>query len=428
MHGHGYHIAKWGQGALQLHMLTGDPVYLEFAKVCADHIMGYQRRTFYPGSRMCGEIFSWHKPLPDRDLPEEYLADLMLELPDDPDYYRWRATLVRAAEWWMKPTRANWGPFSLPHLETAAKDLPERWAGVPLETAPDGTVARYLIPTTGSQLVDTPFALHRVAQALGDTSLEQLARDQVQWAVGQNPFGVSWICDFGEDSTDQFYSFSQGRMPGCVAQFGIGEDGIPRCVRPNNGEPVTLLGMRLLRSMAACTEPARLRLTVTRGGRPWQGEVLIDWYPRFEVIHEGRTDAQGRLPEVELDGGNIYVIELADTFTILKAVSGTTYEMTVDLDRIIGIELQAPPATAGAQFTVELGVFNTGLAPAEVTMRVYAEDATPTETEKTVQVGADDHVVVPWTFTAGEGARPYVLIFEADGDRATIADVSGEIM
>lgn len=426
VHGHGYHIAKWGQGALQLYLLTGEPVYLQFAKVCADHIMGYQRRTFYSGSRMCGEIFSWHKPLPDRDLPEEYLADLMIELPSDPDYYRWRATLVRAAQWWMKPTRANWGPFSLPHLETAVKDLPERWSGVPLETAPDGTVLRYLIPTTGPQLVDTPFALQRVAQALGDVALERLARGQVQWTVGHNPFGVSWVCEFGEDNTDQFYSFSQGIMPGCVAQFGIGDDGIPRCVRPNNGEPVTILGMRLLRSLAACTEPARLRLSVTRGGRPWQGPVAIQWYPRLLPVSSGQTDAQGRL-EVELDGGNSYRLDFGQAHTVCPLISGTTRELRVDLDRLISLQAQAPPAAAGAQFIAELSVVNSGLAAAQVTVRVYAEDATPTETEKTVRVAAQDQVVVPWTFTAGEGGRPYVLIFEADGDRAIIVDATAEI-
>ena len=45
-------------------------------------IVGYQKRTFYPGGArpMCGEIMFWHRNAFGRDLPEEFLADMAIEL------------------------------------------------------------------------------------------------------------------------------------------------------------------------------------------------------------------------------------------------------------------------------------------------------------------------------------------------------------
>ena len=116
------------------------------------------------------------------------------------------------------------------------------------------------MPTTsGRQIGDTAQAMARVAQALNDVDLERVARRQVHWAVGHNPFNVSWVCGFGEDCIDQYYSFSQGRMPGSVSNdFGIGDSGVPHCARPGGGEAHTTSAVRLLRAMIATSEPARV--------------------------------------------------------------------------------------------------------------------------------------------------------------------------
>jgi len=431
VHKHGYHIAKWGQGSLQLHLATKKPVYLEFAKVCADHIMGYQRRAFYAGGArpMCGEIFSWLRTLPDRDLPEEYLADLMIELPDHPDYYKWRATLVRAGNWWMKPTRRHWRPFSVPHLEVRKRAFKDDFVGVPIEASSDGTPARYLVPTTGGQqLCDTAHGVQRVAQALNDIELERLARWQVQWAVGHNPFNVSWICRFGQDCIDQFYSFSQGRMPGCVSKFGIGNDGVPKCVRPAGGESHTTAGVRLLRAMIAVSEPARVRLTVLNDSQPWRRQTTIRWVVSRETVFEGSPDADGVLPTLELDGGQRYEIVCGETVIPLDLISGVECRRTIDLANVLVLSARKPRYVMPRKpFVVELKATNRGLKSATTRITVHAEDATPTEPAHTVAVKPGETKTISWRFTAGERNRPYVLFFEPNGDRAGGLDVTGAI-
>ena len=432
VHRHGYHIAKWGQGGLQLHLATGAPVYLDFARVCAEHVLGYQRRTFFAGNPrpLCGEIFSWLRTLPDRDLPEEYIADLMLELPDDADYCRWRAALVRVANWWMKPTRHFWRPFSVPHLEVPKQSFEDGWFGVPIEMSPDAGVVRYLVPTAGTlQLGDTAQGLQRVAQALNDPELERAARRQVQWAIGHNPFNVSWVCRFGSDSIDQFYSFSQGRMPGCVSSFGIGNDGIPKCRRPNGGEPITTSGARLLRAMVAVTQPARLRLTVKNGATPWTEPVEIRWPRGGQTVFSGKPAGDGTVPGVSLDGGQDYELVCGRTVIPLPAISGTTYERTVDLSRVLVLAADTPRyVLPGQPFTVQLRAENRGTGPLSTTISVHTEDATTGTAERSVTVAAGETTAVPWTFTAGEANRPYVLIFQPDADRHATLDVTGPIL
>lgn len=431
-HGHGYNVAKLGQGSLQLYLATKKPIYLDFARYAADTIMSYQRRVFYPnGPRpMCGEIFSWVRTFIDRDLPEEFLADLMLELPDSPDYLRWRAALVRAAHWWMKPTREYWQPFALPHLEVPVKEFKEGYFGVPLERGTNNEVVRYLLPTAGwQQLGDTAHAIQRVAQALNDLELERLARWQVQWAVGHNPFNVSWICRFGGDSIDQFYSFSQGRMPGCVSGFGLDNNGVPMCVRPYGGEPYTSPGVRLLRAMIATNEPARLRLTLRNGTEPWSGQVYIKWPITGETVFAGRPDAAGQLSEIKLDGGQRYELICGDAVLPLPVISGTVYERTIDLAHLLVLSANAPPTVKpNTNFTIELFVHNIGLSPLTTHITAYAEDAISECAMHTVELAQGESKRISWPFKAGEATRPYIVIFGLMKDQSAYLDVTGAIL
>ena len=433
VHRHGYHIAKWGQGSLQLYLATQEPVYLEFAQLCAGTIMGYQRRTFYRGGAgpMCGEIFSWLRTLPDRDLPEEYLADLMIELSDSAEYYKWRATLVRAANWWMKPVRRFWRPFCVPQLEVPKSSFGGDFFGVPLAVSADEGTTHYLVPTAGGiQLPDTAHGIQRVAQALNDIELERLARWQVQWTVGHNPFNVSWVCDFGEDSIDQYYSFSQGRMPGCVSTgFGIGNNGVPGCVRPGGGETWTTSAARLLRALIAVSEPARLRLRLRRGTEPWQRQVVVRWSEHTrEPVAEATPDGDG-VVNLTLDGGQRYELVTGGVSIPLALVSGTRYDRTIDLDRVLVLSAKPPDYVMSKHpFAVELTVENRGLAPVSTAISVYAEDAGTQTATQMVSAPAGKNETVSWPFTAGEGNRPYVLFFEPDGDRLSGLDVTGEIL
>ena len=358
---HGNHVAVWGRGALQLYLARKDPVHLEFARLCATQITSYQKRLFYAGGArpMGGEIMSWHRPAVQRDLPEEFLADMMLELPDSPDYWKWRATLLRGANWWMKPTRHYWRPFSVPHLEVPATYFKDGFVGVPLEVSPNTGTVRHLVPSAHKQLGDTAHAIQRVAQALNDVELERVIRRQVQWAIGHNPFNISWICQFGTDSIDQHFTLAQGRMPGCVSIYGMHHTGVPRCVRQRAGEAWTRVGARLMRAMIAVSEPARVRLTLVAGGQPWRKAVQVNWMVSREVVFQGTPDENGKLPELKLDGGQRYEVWTRGVRVPLSVVSGTSYTRTIDLHRLFMLSADKPKYVMPEQpFTIKLTVQN----------------------------------------------------------------------
>ncbi len=68
------------------------------------------------------------------------------------------------------------------------------------------------------------------------------------------------------------------------------------------------------------------------------------------------------------------------------------------------------------------------MKPAKTTIAVHCEDARTEIESQTVELGARDKQVVDWPFIAGEGNRPYVLMFECDAGRQAILDVTGAIL
>lgn len=59
---------------------------------------------------------------------------------------------------------------------------------------------------------------------------------------------------------------------------------------------------------------------------------------------------------------------------------------------------------------------------------VHAEDATTGQAEQTVELDVRKSKTIAWPFVAGNGNRPYVLMFVPGGDRAACLDVTGAIL
>jgi len=230
-------------------------------------------------------------------------------------------------------------------------------------------------------------------------------------------------------SRDATFSIRQGEWkPGCVSGFGIGNSGVPGARRPYSGEPVTNAGMRLLRAMITAAQPARLELTVLRAGKPGPQDVVIRWPVSGEVVFRGRTDGNGKLPGIALDGGQSYELTCGPVKIPLSIVSGTSIKRTVRLDKIIALAADAPRVRAGEPFTVRLTVSNLGTSAAPVKLTVHAEDATTATPERTIApLEPGTSRTIDWPFVAGEPGRAYVLCFEPDGDRGAILDFTGPI-
>ncbi|MEM7246740.1 MAG: glycoside hydrolase family 9 protein [Acidobacteriota bacterium] len=427
---HGHLLSMRGLGALHLHLATGHVDYLRQARHHASHVSGYQKATFPAGAQheWMGEIFSWHQPLMDRDRPEQFLAEMLLELPRDSNFATWRHVLRRSAEFWMKPVRENWAPYALPQLEVAARLLPEGSLAVPWTHDEKGQPQILIVPTAGIyQLADTAVAINRVAQALDDPELDRLARRQVQWALGLNPSGTTWITDFDAASPTQVYTFSQGRMRGAITGYGLGNDGIPISLRPAGPEPAVLAGVVLMRAMVAVSEPARYDLKLFRGDRPWTGPVRVVSHSTRRTVWYGRAGRSGEL-SLELDGGQWYELNAGGVSVPLAGISGRRQARVVQLDEVLTLEASAPErVTSKTPFQVQLTVGQRGSAPVETEVFMRAAGVGSRETSKKVTLRGRSETTVTWDFHVGRGNRPYVITFWIEGEPRTYLDLTGVI-
>lgn len=426
----GYQQARWGRAGLELHLATGKPVYMDFVRRCAELILKAQRRDFHAGpTRLTGDVFPWARHLSDRDLPEELLADLTVQLADDPDALTWRAALVRFAEWWAKPVRRLWDPYALPQVEPSRNELPADHVGAPLEVDREGHPTRLLVPAGGrDQLPDTALALHRTAVALQDPELQRLALRQLQWVIGRNPCNLSWITGLGQDSLSQHYSFAQGRMPGSVSAFGVNDAGRVDCIRDGGGEPWVSTGARLAAAFLAVTSPSRHELTVTREGAPWTAPIVARWPVDGEIVAEAIPDPQGRVT-LELDGGQVYELTAGGVTWPLVALSGTTNRHAIDLARIVVAEAEAPAEVGARQkFTLRVHLRNVGTGEALARVRFHGEDCRSFGPPVEVTLGPGRSHTAGWTAWAGTAGRPYVGVFALGGDAVGYLHVTGAIV
>ena len=427
---HGHRLAAFGLGALQLHLANGRRESLELALSCGDAVLALQAEHFQPGAvrEMGGDLFPWVLATEDMDLPELFLAELLLAFPEDERAPRWRAALRRVADWWMKPSRELWAPWSLPTLVLPDKEVPEGATTVQLSEPFGRLGSRWLLPSAGrQQLSDTALALQRIAQALEDPELERLARRQLHWAFGYNPFGVSWVAHHDAASITQMYSFSQGSMPGAVAGYGIGANGVPRCHRPGGGEPVTHAAAELFAAAVAATQPAVFSLEIVDGGRPWRGEVEVIWERTGAVVASAATDSRGRLPELALDGGERYRLRIGNVELPLIAISGRRVERRLDRSRQLVLSAESgTPATASRPFTVALTVRNAGTERVAETIGAYAAGASLLQDKAEVELAPGESRTLDWPLRAKTAGRAWIVTFRATSLGAVL-DATGPV-
>lgn len=426
-------MAYYGKGALGLYLASGKTKtkYLDFARRAANRLVLAQRHEFFSEKRLCGEIFFDNRDDRDRYIPHEFLAEMVLCLPDDPDWPKWRAALVRASEWWLKPTRSEFAPFSLPTMELPQNKFTPGSFGVLI----DKKDSLRIVPYATAQMTGcTAYAMSRVACALGDVELQSLARDQVHWTVGYNPFNVSFICGYGDDCLDQFYSFTQGRMIGCTGT-GYGMEkacrlpaniyGVPSVVRPQGSEPWTQGAERLLRAMAAVTEPAKISLTFRKGDSAWDKEIVVRWPVTSEVVFRGTPDAVGSLEEFELNGGQRYIIETGGIQWYLPVFDGYVHTRTFDLNHLVTVSAECPEDLYECDtYQLRLAVRNIGLVDTAVHLAVYAENARMTMSHTNIMVAAGQQENIMLPFVAGRRDRPCVILVVPDDDKSRCVDIT----
>ncbi|MEM7246530.1 MAG: glycoside hydrolase family 9 protein [Acidobacteriota bacterium] len=459
--GNGRLISYIGRAALQLHLALDslanedDDVgireaanaYLRQAADHANRVTGWQERSFVQSDRIpfteewVGDLSPSPRKIDDtqlfQEVPEEFLAEMYLSLPymdctstaqpenpctDAPRLCsaEWRHTLRLGAEYWMKPVRASWAPYGLSQIIVNDAEIAER----DIETSvvwKERTPNVLIVPAAGYfPIAESAIALNSMARALRDPELDRLARRHVQWALGLNPSGTTYISDHVEGaSPTQLYSFSQGVMPGAIAGYGLGNDGEP--LGQIGAEPNVRAGALLVRAMAAVSEPARFDLTLLHDDAPFNGTLALNLLRNNELVlmDPPQIDSSG-LVTLTLDGGWSYELiasllnpddpdadrlnpdDYVHVRVPLTAISGTHEERTIHLESVFQLTARAPKRVrSGEQFKVDLTLENRGLKTLFQPVTVETSGATtvgPSLVAMNVEAGQEETVTL--TFVA----------------------------
>jgi hypothetical protein len=444
--GHNIRNLGWyGSASLALYIADGEKgkKYYDFAMKCAAKILESQNREFSDRGEITGDVFvtgarqmkNLYAPEQSKYVCENFIAELMRYFPEHEMYYKWRAFLLISSRWWMKSIRAKTAPFSVPHAEVKKEHMLKNDFGFSVNSGGNKKYD-YIIPWASSFNVgNTAYHMWNIAAALNDIELENSALRQLQWMTGFNPFGVSFICDYGEDCLDQFYSFSQGIMPGQIGTSagmgkytGVMEKGIPGVIRPQGSESHTKAGAVFCQALSVLSRPAKLRLRVVNSNSAYRGKVSIIWPKAGSVVFQGLTDEQGGLEELCLDGGQKYQVKIGPVTVPLKLVSGTGVSMTINLDRLINISARAPAVVKpGKTFEVILSASNPGRQEVSAEITAFAESAGSGKKSVTLKLKAGETKETSWTFQAGGKPGPYVISFRENRKGSRITDVCGRI-
>jgi len=208
---------------LQMYRATGDEQYKAYALRMADdflklqetsHVGGQQRvRGFFyaDGSRKHG-IETVINDL----LPFEALCELAEAFPNDPDAARWRAAIQMHCEEYLAAI-AGRNAFGLtpyviqpqPDLVPGARQIGElryRYFMCPRK-------GRWWVGNNASAAA-AGVALVKAARVLKKPELAALAQRQMDWVLGANPFGVSFMVQVGHVNPPEYvYTGFQPRTP-----------------------------------------------------------------------------------------------------------------------------------------------------------------------------------------------------------------------
>ncbi|MEM7246528.1 MAG: glycoside hydrolase family 9 protein [Acidobacteriota bacterium] len=489
---HGNIISLTGRAALQLHLgtaalaeleegeeatdlATASENYLLHATDHANWVLSRQDKSFAEENTLpfkeewvgdIGSINAFGLAENHLDVAEEFLSDIYMTLPfhdctsteqpaepcdaapaDQTCSLDWRHALRLGADYWMKPVRESWAPYSLPNVVIGSGS--DHHADVVTSAPWKETNDQLVVPSAGIyELAESAIALHSMARALEDIELDRLARRQVQWALGLNPSGTTYICDHIQDaSPTQLYSFSQGVMPGAIAGYGIGNDGLPR--ERIGTEPNVRAGTLLVRAMAAVSQPAHYKLTINGSdGLPYANQPFRLWLKHDSgqsLVRTPSSDPAGLL-DLPIDGGNQYELEaINDCVRVpLVAISGTSQERTINLGKIVKLHAVAPERVrANTSFNVQLNIEQLGLAAIAPGMEIRAKALGASLTgPASIPIGALEgrsSASQTWEFSADPDGddngfaddHPFVITFwiagEAGEHPEAIIDVTGVV-
>jgi hypothetical protein len=212
------------QASLELHRTTERSEFAERAVALAKVLLESQEQQPQPWSLPLSGFF-YTAPNRERVLhyshrsheqaPVVALADLCDALPSHPDRAGWLAGVKRYGDY-LRATAAVTAPYHMIPAGIWRADQGPEWERAQARRGMKLDDRHYLrrFPcwpdfrgNLGVQL-SQGVAAARAARLLGETALLDLARAQLEWALGRNPFGQSLMYGVGHDYAPQYTAMS----------------------------------------------------------------------------------------------------------------------------------------------------------------------------------------------------------------------------
>ena len=150
--------------------------------------------------------------------------------------------------------------------------------------------------------------------------------------LGWNPFNLSHISGFGEDSKEYVFTW----LPPTKGMIGRSLK-LDADMRTQGHEIWTITQTHANAALTALDAPCQLEGTVTAGGKPYQGELSV-LTPGGRVVKKLRTDAKGRFGSILLSGGGRYTLSVPGFSYRVPAIAGARYNVKFDIENEVSLE------------------------------------------------------------------------------------------
>lgn len=390
--------------------------------------------------------------------PYVALARLCQVFPDATDWTRWYAALRISAEFYWKKIGQFHAPYhnmpaGLFSADDVAKALPERGPGTMLKGHP----REQFIPVGGLRLrhfsaakargantwpraanasiIQPGLALIHMAQASGDLELEHLARGQMNWVLGCNPFAASTITGVGSDPI--LGMSGEAYIPGRVCYGAIGWDldhDVPFHSRNSRAysafqwkEASIVNSAPFIETAGLLVRPATIAGTLSADGEPVSDRTV-------RIVRAGesfslRTRDTGRFGPVTVGAGGTWSIRVGEAVVTVPTISSMNYDVPIDLERDVRLEFTAParlrPGTA-VRVTATVTALSARPRRHELDLRVFNLDVDEQIREATCTKGTPASVT--WEVTPQRANTPFLLMVVPDGNVQRRVERIGEVL
>ncbi len=422
--------------SIELLKATGNPKYAAQALALAPQLVAAQERTFIPGSTpgICGFLYT--NPKREQILhsvtgsgAHEHtqviaLARLCEAFPDHPQWMKWYSAVAMYGDLYQQIT-ANTAPYDMLPAGVYRMDdytRPAGWTGEPLrqqllaaQRIGDEHVVRALPANDGHfgqlhlQLTQAA-GLVTGAHLRGNLAATQLAGRQLEWTLGRNPMGRSFMYGEGYDYLPLYSPMCGnivGALPVGLPSFGAEDQPYWRAGanEPSPKEQWVQTVTRFILLVSDVLGPTQLSGHST-------GAVRVRHEASGRVSHV-QPDATGEFHTSLPQGRYIVTADGLDHHVV--ALPGAPYRLDPHLDFTV-----TSRATPSGQVVIEVVASGSG----SHTFVLRTSNVGFSEQAKSIDLKRGETRRLTWTGTVEAQNSPWYVVVVPDGDLTRRKDAS----